>query len=153
MKFKLWNKYRHGPFTDKQLKGIAEATQRAEALTSGEIRVVLRDTCQNGLSSKQQVLADFQEFGLINTRDKTGVLILILLKNHQVEVLDDKGINDRVGEGYWDQIVSVITDGFNHNKPYEGICRAVEKVGGLLAETFPRKPDDTNELSDEPIVK
>jgi putative membrane protein len=84
--------------------------------------------------------------GLYRTRDETGVLILISVFERKVWVLADRGINARVGEGQWEEIVAMITDGIRQNRPAEAICRAVEKVGEILAEHFPLKPDDTNEL-------
>jgi uncharacterized membrane protein len=38
------------------------------------------------------------------------------------------------------------------NAPREAIERAVEELGRALAEHYPRRPDDRNELSDEVSV-
>ncbi len=155
MRFKFWQKNVLKPenvFTKEELDKIAQATKKAESLTSGEIRVVIRGACKSGLTTKQQALADFREYGLVQTRDKTGVLILVVLQKRRVEVLADKGINDIVPAGYWDGIVWTITNSFRNIGPCKGICEAVETVGQMLAEKFPRKPDDTNELPNEPIV-
>ncbi len=155
MRLKFWQKRITKPedvFTKEDLDSITEVVKKAELLTSGEIRVVIRSVCDKGLSTKNQALADFEKFGLVSTRDKTGVLILIILSERQVEVLADKGINDQVPEGYWDGIVWTITNSFRNVGPCKGICEAVETVGQMLAEKFPRKSDDTNELSNEPTV-
>lgn len=139
-------------FTKSDLDKITEATRKAELLTSGEIKVVIRDACKKNLSTKEQALADFIAYGLGNTRDKTGVLILLVMKERQIEVLGDKGINDLVPEGYWDNIITVIRHGFDLHHPREGICEAVGLIGEKLQEIFPRKLDDINELSNEPII-
>jgi len=139
-------------FSKEELDRILQAVKKAETLTSGEIRVVLRDACDPDLSTKDQALIDFRKYGLNKTRDKTGVLIMVVLQFRRVEVLADQGINDQVPEGYWDGIVWTITNSFKEGKSCEGICNAVEAVGQMLAEKFPRKPDDTDELSNEPIV-
>jgi putative membrane protein len=84
--------------------------------------------------------------GLHRTRDETGVLILISVFERKVWVLADRGIDAKVREGQWEEIVAMITDGIRQNRPAEAICRAVEQVGELLAGHFRVKPDDTNEL-------
>jgi putative membrane protein len=84
--------------------------------------------------------------GLYRTRDETGVLILISVFERKVWMLADRGINAKVKEGQWEEIVAMITDGVRQNRPAEAICRAVEKVGEILAVHFPVKTDDTNEL-------
>jgi len=157
MRWKFWVKPLRveDVFTKAELDEITSSVKKAEALTSGEIRVVLRSTCEKKLrrySTKIQAMIDFEEYGLANTRDKTGVLILVVLQSKKVEVLADKGINDQVPKGYWNDVVNLILYGFRKDNPCSGICLAVENVGQMLAEKFPRKPDDTNELADEPVI-
>jgi putative membrane protein len=91
--------------------------------------------------------------GLHRTRDESGVLVLISVFEHRVWILADQGINAKVSEGQWDEIVKMITDGIKQKHPAETICRAVEKIGALLKEYFPIKPDDTNELKNLIIEK
>lgn len=136
-------------FTQEELSGIKKATQDAELLTSGEIKVGIISDCRRGLSPREQALKEFYRLGLDKTRDKTGILILIILQQKKVEILADKGINDKVPEGYWNEAVATIAGGFKEGKAYEGLSRAVITIGELLAKTFPRKPDDRDEISDE----
>lgn len=137
--------------TKEELAGINKAVEQAELLTSGEIKVVIRPQLPTSSSAKQQALNDFYEFGLDKTRDKTAVLILIVLSSGNIEVLGDKGINDKVPDGYWAGVVKIIADGFKNNKGADGICKAVVEVGNLLKDNFPRKPDDVNEISNEAV--
>jgi len=95
---------------------------------------------------KEAAITNFFNQGLYRTRDETGVLILISVFERKVWVLADKGINTRVHEGQWDEIVKIIIDGIKQKRQADAICRAVEKTGALLKEHFPIKPDDTNEL-------
>ena len=135
----------------EELDKITEATDKAELLTSGEIKVVIRCARERGLSTHKQALAEFYGHGLDKTKDQTGVLIFVLLENREIEVLGDKGINNEVPNGYWNGVVEMIRSGFKAGKGSEGICRAVAEVGRLLQEKFPRKPDDKNELPNEVI--
>jgi putative membrane protein len=95
---------------------------------------------------EEAAITQFFNQGLYRTRDQTGVLVLISVFEHKTWVLADKGINARVHEGQWDDIVKIIIGGIKQKRQAEAICKAVEKIGKLLKEHFPIKPDDTDEL-------
>lgn len=95
---------------------------------------------------REKALVSFVEQGLHETRDKTGILILISLFERRVQVLADSGINAKVPENTWDEIVSIITQGLKTGTSCDAICQAVERCGELLQNQFPIKADDTDEL-------
>jgi len=96
---------------------------------------------------EEKAIVSFLEHGLHHTRDETGILILISLFERRVHVLADRGINDVVPPNTWDGIVKIITDGLRNGDTCNALCRAIENCGQLLAEHFPVKADDTDELS------
>jgi putative membrane protein len=102
---------------------------------------------------KEAATTNFFDQGLYRTRDETGVLVLISVFERRVWVLADRGINARVPEGQWDDIVKMITDGIKQKRAADVICAAVEKIGALLAAHFPIKPDDTDELKNLIVEK
>jgi putative membrane protein len=102
---------------------------------------------------EEAAITNFFDQGLYRTRDQTGVLILISVFERRVWVLADRGINTRVSESQWDDIVKMITDGIKQKRPADAICEAVEKIGELLKTYFPIKPDDTDELKNLIIEK
>jgi putative membrane protein len=95
---------------------------------------------------KEKAVVSFIEQGLHETRDRTGILILISLFEHRVQVLADSGINAKVPPHTWDEIVAVITEGLQKDNTASAVCQAVERCGELLQEHFPRKHDDEDEL-------
>jgi putative membrane protein len=95
---------------------------------------------------KEAAVTHFFKHGLYRTRDKTGVLVLISVFERRVWVLADQGINAKVPEGQWDEIVKMITGGIKQRRPADAICAGVEKIGALLKTHFPIKPDDIDEL-------
>jgi putative membrane protein len=95
---------------------------------------------------EESAITNFFNKGLYRTRDETGVLVLISVFEHKVWVLADKGINARVQDGQWDDIVKMIVEGIKQKRQADSTCEAVEKIGGILKEHFPVKPDDTDEL-------
>jgi len=93
----------------------------------------------------------FLELGLTETRDRTGVLILIAEKEHHVEIIADHGIHSRVPEDYWKNEVQLITQGIRMGRPTEALCEVIEQIGSKLAENFPKRADDSNELPNTPV--
>lgn len=108
-------------------------------------RVFISKTEMESEVNEAAVTAFYRE-GLNRTRDETGILVFISLFEHKVVVLADKGINDRVHEGQWDEIVAVIIDGIKKKRQADAICEAIDKAAQMLKEHFPVRPDDTDEL-------
>jgi putative membrane protein len=101
----------------------------------------------------QRSLAAFAAEGLHQTRDHTGILIFVSLLEHEVEVLADKGINAKVPQGTWDEVVRILTAELNAGQACAGFCKAIERCGAILAEHFPRLPDDKDELSNRLVTE
>ena len=91
-------------------------------------------------------MAAFTEHGLHYTRDHTGILILVSLLEHRVEVLADRGINEKVAPGTWNEVVEILTAGLKSPHAGDAFCKAVERCGEILAAHFPRQADDRDEL-------
>jgi putative membrane protein len=94
----------------------------------------------------ERALRAFRELELTLTRDRTGILIVVSLLEHRVQVLADSGINARVKPGAWDEIVEIVLRGIREGDLCRGLCQAIERCGEILGEEFPLQPDDRNEL-------
>jgi len=92
----------------------------------------------------------FHEAGMVETRDRTGILIYVSLLERRVEVLADRGIHQRVPDGTWDVVVERVLQGIRENRADEGLIDGIRLCGEILAGTFPPRPDDANELPDRP---
>lgn len=97
-------------------------------------------------------LAAFTAHGLHYTKAHTGILIIVSLFERRVVVLADRGINEKVQAGTWDEIVSIITSGLNVDG-CTAFCAAIEGCGKILSEHFPRSPDDQDELEDKLVTE
>ncbi len=95
---------------------------------------------------RRAALMNFYLSGLHRTRDETGVLIYVSIFERKVWVLGDRGINEKVGQDSWKEIVSIITEGIKNEKQGDAICRAVERAGEILKNHFPIRPGDRDEL-------
>lgn len=97
----------------------------------------------------QRALRHFVEAGVYDTRDKTGILIFISEMERRVELIADRGINEKIEESKWKEIVDNIVDGIKQGKWEEHLVESIRMCGELLEKHFPIKPDDTNELKNE----
>ncbi len=98
-------------------------------------------------------LAEFTEQGLHYTRDHTGILILVSLLEHRIEVLADRGINAKVETATWQEIVNMLTQGLKTHHACDAFCAAIERCGVILAAHFPRQADDIDELPNRLVTK
>lgn len=93
----------------------------------------------------------FIEHGVTETIDRSGVLIYISVAEHQVEILADRGIHERVGEGAWREQIETIVHAVREGHAADGLCAAVQSIGARLADCFPPRADDVNELPNHVI--
>jgi putative membrane protein len=98
-------------------------------------------------------LAAFTAHGLHYTKAHTGILILASLFERRVVVLADRGINEKVQPGTWDEIVGIITSGLKSNDGCAAFCAAIEECAKILAVHFPRSPDDQDELKNNLLTE
>lgn len=135
---------------DDELLRISRAINTYEKLTSGEISVCIKEKKPfsfKKMSLKEAAEREFFRVGLNKTRDKTGILIFLLLKEKQFHILADSGINEKVPQNTWDTIRDEMQKKFGRGEFSGGIIYGVEQIGKILTEHFPVKPDDTNEIS------
>lgn len=142
-------------FSEDDLKLIEKGVLHAEKGTVGEIRVVIRMNYGKEFLGDLdgQALHDFVKHGLAKTRDKTGVLILIVIGARKFKILADKGIYEKLDQTYFDSVAEVMSCFFKDGKYLEGVFKALRDISNQLTFYFPRKPDDTNELPDEVLIE
>lgn len=127
---------------------IVEAIKAGEKQTSGEIRLHIEMTCPID-EPYDRALGVFEELEMHKTDLQNGILIYVALEDHQLVLCGDKGINEKVGQGFWDSTVELMTTHFKKSEYKEGLVKGIAEVGQKLKEYFPYQSDDTNELSDD----
>jgi len=140
---------------DDELLRITNKIREYEKLTAGEICVSIREKktfFQRRKSVNELAKQEFARLGIGKTRDKTGVLIYILLEEKQFYILADSAINSKVKENTWHKIKDGIQEFFMKGMFAKGILHGVEETGKVLAEHFPVRPDDINEIPDRVIL-
>lgn len=100
----------------------------------------------------ERAVRAFYEKKLHTTRDNTGVLFFISLLEHKVWILADSGIYQKISQDALMAHANEIASGIKQGRACNALCRQIEAVGVILAQHFPIKADDTNELSNQVLT-
>ena len=136
-------------FNETQQQQIVAAIQAAEQRTSGEIRVYVESHCRyvNPIHRAAEIFAGLN---MEKTAARNGVLVYVALKDRQLALFGDEGINRKVGSAFWNEQVRNILGHFNKADYAGGIARVVAEIGTALQTHFPYdKGTDKNELPDD----
>lgn len=86
---------------------------------------------------------------VFQTRDRTGVLILVSLFERKVEILADTRIHEILGESAWVPVADSVAASFAKKEPINGLVHAIRMCGELLQEKgFPVSENDVDEIPD-----
>ena len=129
-------------------KRIQDAIAAAEKRTSGEIRVHVQPTTR-GLDIRTVAEKTFERLGMTKTDLRNGVLLFVASEEHRFVILGDRGINEKVPAGFWDEIAAKLTIAFKAGEFSNGIVDAIHTAGEELARDFPCAAGDVNELTND----
>ena len=138
---------------------LAQRVADSEQRHTGEIRVsieaslptsyVMRDA-----TARERAIALFGKLRVWDTQDNNGVLVYLLLAEHAIEIVADRGVTARVPPGEWERIVRGMGEAFRAGRYEDGLMRAIDEVTALLVQHFPARNGavNPNELPDEPAL-
>ncbi len=131
-------------------KRVIDCIKEAEMATTGEIRIHLQGKVHK--TAWEDALGVFDQLKMANTQERNGVLIFIVPKDHQLVIIGDKGIHDRVMNGFWVSVRDEMLKHFRNQDFAEGLCAGVRLIGMKLHKYFPAQAGDEenpNELPDD----
>ncbi len=135
-------------FSKQEEEYIIDAIQEAEQVTSGEIRVHLERKIRKSVMEDGYKV--FHHLGMDATELRNGVLIFIVPPQKKFAILGDRGINEKVPEGFWVDVKNVMQQEFREGDYVNGVCKGVRLIGEKLQEHFPYQgEEDVNELPDD----
>ncbi len=128
---------------------VVAAIAKAEQNTTGEIRVYVSDkSIQNALD---RATVRFQKLGMHQTRNRNAVLIYFAPRAKQFALVGDQAVHSVCGQAFWDESAALIRARLQEGDFTSAVISAVEKVGQLLVNHFPKDSDNPNELPDRII--
>ena len=127
---------------------IVAAIREAEARSRGEIRVHV--SARPVADARAGAEATFARLRMADTAERNGVLLFLAPASRTFAVIGDRGIHERVSEGFWEAVAAAARAELEAGRFTEAIVAAVSTVGEALARHFPRQPGagDANELPD-----
>jgi uncharacterized membrane protein len=144
-------------FPRSSLNAIEQAIKTSETRHAGQIRFVVEGALDGpplfrGQSARERALDVFSHLRIWDTAHNSGVLIYLLLADHKVEIVADRGINAAVGDDTWAAICAAMEAEFRNGNFEGGVIAGVQSITGHLAKHFPRDGAGANELPDRPVV-
>jgi putative membrane protein len=100
---------------------------------------------------RRRAVAVFKAAAERRTVGRTGILIYLSMAERRAEIVADEAILEVTDEDTWGEAMASLLAEVKAGRPAEGICAAIDRVGGVLAEHFPRSAADTNEIPDKLI--
>ena len=100
----------------------------------------------------QKAVEQFLVQNLHTTKGRTGVLIYVSFAERFAEVIADDGIYRKVSPKVWEEVIAELTHHLGQGTRTEGLMKAIETCGKVLAEHFPPGHTDRDELPNHLIV-
>ena len=144
-------------FPPAMLAEIETAIRESEMLHSGEIRFAIETSLPlsavwRGVSGRRAAVEAFGDLRVWDTENNSGVLIYLLLADHDIEIVADRGIAARVGQTEWDNIARLMEQHYGAGDFRKGTFEGIRRVTELLVRHFPAGADNPNELSNKPVL-
>lgn len=139
---------------DEMTRAIADGEKRhkGEVCFAVEARLSPWDVLE-GLDARKRAEQVFAQLRVWDTEHNVGVLFYILLAEHRIEIIADRGIAAAVPPSEWDAICTRMRECFARHDWREGALGGIAAAHELLALHFPgndkSKPD---ELPDRPVL-
>jgi putative membrane protein len=118
----------------------------------GFARLFMRESRATEVA-EEQATQEFHRLDLQATQAASGVLIFVSLFERRVVVLADHGVDAEAGAEHWHGVNEAVLRGVARGSLRDGLVDGIARAGAVLAEHFPVKPGDRNELPDRVVLR
>jgi len=144
-------------FPARTMRVIETTIRETEANHQGQIRFAVETSLELSALLRNETAAEraievFSHLRVWDTEQNNGVLIYLLLADHDVEIVADRGIHAHVGQEGWEKICHAMEAAFRQGKFEKGVLAGVCAVSNHLVRHFPGEGERMNELPDVPVV-
>jgi putative membrane protein len=112
------------------------------------LRLALTPAATKQRRVRRRAITIFKAAAERRTAGRTGILIYLSMAEHRAEIVADEAILKVTDEHTWGEAMEALITNVREGRPADGIVAAIERVGAVLAEHFPRSAEDTNEIPD-----
>lgn len=145
-------------FSALLLDRIAQIISGVEQRRPGELRFVVEHALELGdvlvdrVTPRQRALELFGLMRVWDTEYNTGILVYVLVADHAVEIIADRGIARSVPQPKWDELCRAAESAYREGRYAEGSVKLLEDAARLLDDNFPPRTPGRNELPDQPLL-
>lgn len=158
---RLWRHLTSSPWRVKRvlpryaMLAIERAIHDSERTHRGQICFAIEGALDlgpllRGRTARQRAIEVFSRLRVWDTEHNNGVLIYLLLADHDVEIVSDRGIHARVGPEGWEKICREMESAFRAGRFEDGVLAGIRAVGDHLAHHYPGH--GANEIPDKPVI-
>lgn len=147
----------HRLVSDAALDRLQQRVKASERLHGGEIRLCIEaglplSWVWRGATPRERAVEMFGQLRVWDTEYNNGVLIYLLLAEHAIEIVADRGLNRVVPQAEWDRLLAGMREAFHAHRFEQGLMQAIEMVERQLVLHFPlaEGASNPNELPDRP---
>ena len=127
---------------------------------SGEIRLCVEaglpmSYLWRNATARERAVTLFGKLRVWDTELNNGVLIYLLLAEHAIEIVADRGLARHVPQSHWDVVLAGMRQAFANGQFEQGLAAAVQTVDTVLARHFPlqQAQANPNELPNRPHLR
>jgi len=131
------------------LARLQARVQASERRHSGEIRISVEaglplSYLWRNLTARHRAVTLFGKLRVWDTENNNGVLIYLLLAEHAIEIVADRGLAQHVSAAQWQTLIAGMRDAFRAGRFEEGLAQAVDIVDAQLVQHFPLAAGEAN---------
>jgi uncharacterized membrane protein len=140
------------------LDELAGAIAAGEREHLGEVRFAVESRLAplavlEGLDAPHRARQLFAQLRVWDTEHNSGVLLYVLMAEHRVEIVADRGIAARVSAAEWQAVCARMRERYARGQWREGSLQGIADAHVLLVRHFPGRGEPTpDELSDRPVL-
>lgn len=148
--------------TPALLEQLTQAVAASELRHTGQIRICIEaglpgSYVWRGASARERALAMFSKLRVWDTEHNNGVLVYLLLADHAIEIVADRGLEPLVPQPTWNALVDQLGTALRSGRHADGLLQALDGVSALLEQHFPNTSTTPtghrpNELPDAPFI-
>lgn len=147
---KMFNKIKKN-LSKEDLERISSEIKNAEEKTSAEIVVSIKRKIpfiyKNNINKFLSYAFNF--YKIYETKNRTGILIIFILKDKKFYIIGDEGINKKVQQKKWDEISNFVSSEIKNCGLLSGIINSIKLTSEIVAQNFPLEEFDKNEIPDK----
>ena len=138
-------------FTFLMILAVLKFTAVLLILKYMPLRLALTPSATKERRVRRRAIATFKAGAERRTIGRTGILIYLSMRERRAEIVADEAITKVTTPETWGEAMADLIAEVKKGRPAEGIVAAINQVGVVLAEHFPRSATDTNEIPDKLI--